>query len=115
MNRLAYLFGHIGKLGGLCRGYPGKMESPGFNPNVFKQVLQECKLSSGIVITFQVMAFTRVSPGHPHTVRAVTEGSQDKLGAHPARAGHTDNPEIGRVLKTANPGQIRCTVTAPVA
>jgi len=61
------------------------------------------------------MAFTRVSPGHPHTVRAVTEGSQDKLGAHPARAGQTDNPEIGRVLKTAYPGQIRCTVAAPVA
>jgi hypothetical protein len=39
MNRLAYLFGHISKLGGLCRGYPGKMKSPGFNANVFKQIL----------------------------------------------------------------------------
>ena len=61
------------------------------------------------------MAFTRVSPGHPHTVRAVTEGSQDKFGTHPARAGHTDHPEIGRVLKPADPGQVRCTVAAPVA
>ena len=26
------------------------------------------------------MAFTWVSPGHPHTVRAVTEGSQDEQG-----------------------------------
>jgi hypothetical protein len=39
MNRLAYLFGHISKLGGFSRGYPGKMKSPGFNANVFKQVL----------------------------------------------------------------------------
>jgi len=61
------------------------------------------------------MAFARVSPGYPHAVRAMTEGGQDKLGAYPARAGHTDNPEIGRVLKTAYPGQIRSTVAAPVA
>jgi hypothetical protein len=39
MDRLADLFGHISKLGGLCRGYPGKMKSPGFNANVFKQIL----------------------------------------------------------------------------
>ena len=61
------------------------------------------------------MAFAGVSPGYPHAVRAMTEGSQDKLGAHPAGAGDPDNPEIGRVLKTAYPGQIRSTVTAPVA
>ncbi len=39
MNRLAYLFGHISKLGCLGRGYPGEMKSPGFNTNVFNQVL----------------------------------------------------------------------------
>jgi hypothetical protein len=91
------------------------MEPSRLNPDMFYQPFEQDKLSSGIVITFQVIAFTGVSPGHPHTVRAVTEGSQDKLGAHPARAGQTDNPEIGGVLKTAYPGQIRCTVTAPVA
>jgi hypothetical protein len=39
MNRFAYLFGNISKFGRLSRGYPGKMKPPGFNPNVFKQVL----------------------------------------------------------------------------
>jgi len=44
----------------------------------------------------------------------MSEGSKDKFGAYPAGTGEPDNPEVGRVLKPAYPGQIRCTVTAPV-
>ena len=60
------------------------------------------------------MAVTRVSPGDPHSIRSVTERRQNKLGTHPGRARNTDDPEIGRVLKTAHTSQIGRTITAPV-
>ena len=60
------------------------------------------------------MAVSRVSPGDPHTVRPVTEGSQYKLWAHTAGTGYTDYPEIRGILKTAHACQISGSVTAPV-
>jgi hypothetical protein len=83
--------------------------------DVFQEVFQENEFPSGIVITFQVMAFTGVSPGNPHAVRTVPEGRQNKLGGHPSRAGNADDPEVGRVLKPVHTGKIRRAVGAPVA
>jgi len=60
------------------------------------------------------MAVAGVSAGHPNAVRTVTKGRQYEFRSDPGRAGHPDDPEIGRVLKPADPRQIRCTVTAPV-
>jgi hypothetical protein len=91
------------------------MNSARLNAYVFKQILQQRKLPSGVVITFQVMAFPGVSPADPHPVRTVPQGRQNKFGTHPARAGNPDHPEIGRILKSAHPRQIRCPITAPVA
>jgi len=45
----------------------------------------------------------------------VTERGQHKLGADSGRAGDPDDPEIGRVLKTAHPCQIGSPIAAPVA
>ena len=60
------------------------------------------------------MAVPGVSPGYPHAVRAMTEGSQYKLGAHTAGTGHAYYPEIRGVLKTAHACQISGSVTTPV-
>jgi hypothetical protein len=60
------------------------------------------------------MAVTRVSPGDPHAVGPVTKRSQYELGADAPGARHSDHPEIGRVLKPADPCQVRCTITAPM-
>jgi hypothetical protein len=80
------------------------MQPPRFDTDVFKEIFQEDKFSSGIVITFQVMAVTRVSPGHPHAIRSMSKGGQNELRAHSTRAGNPYDPEIGRVLKTADTG-----------
>jgi hypothetical protein len=82
---------------------------------VFKQILQERKLPSGVIITFQVMAFPGVSPAYPHPVRTVAQGRQNEFRAHPAGARNPDHPEIVGILKSAHSRQIRCPITAPVA
>ncbi len=91
------------------------MQPSRFHPHMLQQILQQSEFASCIVITFQVMAVAWVSPGNPHAVGAVPEGGQDEFGADPGRAGHPDDPEIGRVLEAADPCQVCRTVAAPVA
>jgi len=81
---------------------------------MFQEIFQEGEFASCIVITFQVMAVSRVSPRDPDTIRAVPECREDKLGAYPAGTGHPDDPEIGRVLEPADSGKVCRAVTAPV-
>jgi len=37
------------------------MESIGFYPHIFDEIFEEGEFSSGVIITFQVMAVSRVS------------------------------------------------------
>jgi hypothetical protein len=82
---------------------------------MLQQTLQKSKLPSRIVITFQVMAVSRVSPGNPYTVSTMAKGSQYELGVNPGRTRHPDHSEVGRILQTAYSGKIGSTVAAPVA
>ena len=91
------------------------MESSRFNADMLQESFKQGEFSSGVVITIQVMAFARVSPGDPDAVRAVTQCGKDEFGTHSAGTGHPDNPEIGRILQAAHPGEIRRAITAPVA
>jgi hypothetical protein len=90
------------------------MKSAGFDSHIFQQVFKQCKFSTGIIITFQVMAVARMSPGDPHTVRPVTQGCKDQFWAYPGRARDPDNPEIRGILESAYTSQIGCTITTPV-
>ena len=91
------------------------MESPWFDTHVLDEILEQGEFSSGVVITFQVMAVTRMSAGDPNSVGTLPEGSQEKFGIHPAGAGHPDGSYVRRILQPAHPGKIRCSVGAPVA
>jgi hypothetical protein len=82
---------------------------------MFKEAFQQGEFSPGIVITFQVMTLSGVSPGDPYPVGPVTKSIQDKLWAHPTGTRYPDNPDIGRIRQPAYPCQVSCTVTAPVA
>jgi hypothetical protein len=82
---------------------------------MFKQVLQEHKFPTGVVITFQVMAFARMSPRHPNRIGAFAQGGQSEFRAHATGAGNAHDPYIGRVLHAADPGQVGGAVAAPVA
>jgi hypothetical protein len=82
---------------------------------MFKEAFQQGEFSPGIVITFQVMTLSGVSPGDPYPVGPVTKSIQDKLRAHPTGTRYPDNPDIGRIRQPAHPCQVSCTVTAPVA
>lgn len=106
---------HLHKLRGLCRGDPGKLKTAGFNPHILDQVFKQGKFSAGIVITFQVMAFAGMSPGHPDTIRALPESGQNELGAHPTGAGDPNHPDMGRIFHSADARKIGSAVTAPVA
>jgi hypothetical protein len=106
---------HFYKLGGLCRGDPGKLETTGLDPHIFNKVLKQRKFSSGIVITFQVMAVSRMSPGHPDAVCALSESGQNKLRTHSSGTGDPNHPDMGWILHPADPRKIGGAVTAPVA
>jgi len=82
---------------------------------MFHQIFKQCELAASVVITFQVMAFTGMSPGNPDAVCTFAQGGQKEFGTHPAGARYPDNPDIGRVFHTADPGQIRGPIAAPVA
>jgi len=60
-NLLRDFLDHINELGGFSRGNPGEMESPWFYTHIFNEILEKGKFSPGVIITFQVMAVSRVS------------------------------------------------------
>jgi hypothetical protein len=103
------------KLGGFCRRDPGKLETAGFGSHVFHQILKQSEFATGVVITFQVMAFSGMSPGYPDAVGPLTQGGQKEFGTHPSGAGNSDHPNIGRILHPADTGKIGRTIAAPVA
>ena len=82
---------------------------------MFHQILEQGKFAAGIVITFQVMAFSGVSPGDPDTVCALTQRCQKEFGIHPPGAGNADDPDIGRIFHPADAGKISGAITAPIA
>jgi len=75
---------------------------------------EKSELSACVIITFQVMAFARVSAGDPNPVCPFTKSREHKFGAHSPCTGNADNPDIGRVLHPADTCQIRCPVTTGV-
>lgn len=83
-------------------------------PDMFQEPLEQGEFSSCIVVTFQVMAIAWVSPGDPDPIRPMAESGQYKLRTHTGGTGHADNPEMLGVLEATHPGQISCSITAPV-
>jgi hypothetical protein len=91
------------------------MKPAGFDTHVFYEIFKKGKFSSGVVITFQVMAVARVSAGNPNAVCTLSKSCQKKLGIHPAGAGHPDCPDVWGILQSAHTGKICGTVRTPVA
>jgi hypothetical protein len=91
------------------------MKPARFDAHVFQEPFQKREFPSRIVITFQVMALTGVSPRDPDPIRPPSKSGEDEFGTHPGGTGYPDDSEVGRVLETAYTGQVCCTVTAPVA
>lgn len=59
------------------------MESSRFYADMLQQIHKQGELASCVVITFQVMTVSGVSPGDPDPVGTVPEGRKDEFGAHP--------------------------------
>jgi len=79
------------------------------------QILEQGEFAAGIVITFQVMAFTGMSPGDPNTICTFTQGCQEEFGIHPSCAGDADDPDVGRIYYPADAGKISGAIAAPIA
>jgi len=82
---------------------------------MFQEIVQQGKFSSGVIITFQVMALTRVSPRNPNAIRAAHQSRQNELRAHPGGARDPDGPYIRWVLNSIYSSQIAGGITAPAA
>jgi hypothetical protein len=115
LNRCGDIFDDFYKLGGFSRRNPGELKTAGLGSHVFHQILKQSEFATGVVITFQVMAFTGMSPGNPDTVCTFTQGRQKKFGTHSPGAWNPDDPDIGRILHPADTGKIGSPITAPVA
>jgi len=82
---------------------------------MFHKIIEKSEFSAGIIITFQVMAFARMSPGHPDTVSPLHEGRKKKLGAHTPGAWYSDDPDVRRILHPSDTRKVSGSVAAPVA
>jgi hypothetical protein len=110
-----HILNHIDELGRFSRGYPGKIHPAGFNAHVFHKIFKESEFSPRIIVTFQVMAFAGMSPGHPDSVRSLRQGRKKKLGTHAPGARNPDDPDIRGIFHSTYPGKICGSVAAPVA
>jgi hypothetical protein len=79
------------------------------------QVAKQDKFPTGVVITFQVMAFSRMSPRNPNCIGTLSQGGQGEFGTHATGAWDADDADIGRVFHAANTCQVSGTIAAPVA
>jgi len=82
---------------------------------MFKKISGKRKFSSGIIITIQVMTFTRMSAGYPYSVSSFSESGKNKFRTHSSGAGNSNNTNIRWILHPADTGKICSTITAPVA
>jgi hypothetical protein len=109
------LFDRLHKFASFSRRDPGEMKAARFYTHIFNQIFKESEFSSGIIITFQVMAVSRVSPRDPDSISTLAKSCQEKLGVHPAGARHPDGSYVWGILQSAHPGKICGTVRAPIA
>jgi hypothetical protein len=114
-NRVGDIFDDGDKLGGFSRRNPGKLQAVRFDSHVGHQIFKQGKFAAGVVITFQVMAFTGMSPGDPDAVGTFPQSGQKEFGTHAAGARNPDDPDIGRIFHSADTGQIGGSIAAPVA
>ena len=91
------------------------MKATALNTHVIHKVLKQQKLPAKIVITFQVMTFSGMSPGYPDAVSTLPYGGQSKRGAHSAGAGDSYHPDIGRIFHPVDARKISGAITTPVA
>jgi hypothetical protein len=114
-NRVGNIVDDGDELGGFGRRDPGKLKAAGFDSHMFHQIFKQGKFAAGVIITFQVMAFTGMSPRYPDAVSTFPQSSQKEFGAHSAGARYPDHPDVGRILHSADAGQIGGSIAAPVA
>ena len=91
------------------------MNALGLDTHMGHQFVEKGEFPTSKIITFQVIAFARMSPGYPDPIGPFPQSSQGKLGIHSSRAGNPDHADMRRILHPADTGQVRRAVTAPVA
>jgi hypothetical protein len=114
-NFFGELPGNLGETGAFGRGDPFQPKPPGIDSQDIQQLLGRFDRLFRFDITIQVMTIADVSPGHEHSVCAPLKGLEHEVRVDLSRAHDPDQLQVGRVLKTADPGQVRSGVSAPVA
>ena len=82
------------------------MNATGLDADVLKKIFEDDEPPSGVEIATDVVALARMSPGDPDPVNSMTQGLKDEIGAHGSGAGDADDPDVGRILHSADPGQV---------
>jgi len=115
LNLLSEVSDHLGKPHSLCGRDPIKIEPIFLKPRESQKILQYGHTLDGHIVSFDIMAIPDVAASHQHSIRSFLKGLQDMVRRNRGRTHDADRPGIGRVLQPTDSGQIRTTVTAPVA
>jgi hypothetical protein len=67
------------------------------------------------MITFQVMAFSEMSPHDDYAIRTFGQSINNQLRMYHARAHHTNRPHVWGILQTGYTCKISSGIRAPVA
>jgi hypothetical protein len=67
------------------------------------------------MITFQVMAFSKMSPHDDDAIRTFDQSIDYQVRVNHARAHYPDRTHVGRILHTGYTGQVSPGICAPVA
>ncbi len=95
--------------------HPEYLDSILANSGQLEQLLDDFDALCSIVITFQVMAVSEVSPKHQYTVKTAPQALYDVQRVNPSGTESPDNSDRRGVLESGHTGQIGAGVRAPVA
>jgi hypothetical protein len=87
----------------------------GINTEILQYHLDRSGPRQCNMITFQVMAFSEMSPHDDYAIRTFDQSINNQVRMYHARAHHTDCPHVGGILQAGYTCKISSGIRTPVA
>ena len=106
---------HLDKSGRFGRGNPLDRKTTGVHGHVLKDHSDSFRTGQCNVITFQVMAFSQVSPHNDYAIRTLGQGIDHQVRMNHARAHDSYRAHVWWILHSGNARQVASGIGAPSA
>jgi len=84
-------------------------------PHLLQNPFKDGQSSAGLIISRLIMTVSWMASSDQNSVRSIDESLEDINGIDGSRAHQMDDTDIGGILLTGGPGQVRSRIGAPVA